>query len=124
MDYEYVVKPNQKNEIRMRRDSDVLYFLQNIRDESHRFAIEFQRKLKRKHTLHSKIDDVPGIGPKRRRILLNHFGSLTGLKQASTDEILQVPEFRKTCHGNSESPQSIKYFLNPYKNIFDKKCNQ
>ena len=64
IDYEYVVKPNQKNEIRMRRNSDVLYFLQNIRDESHRFAIEFQRKLKRKHTLHSKIDDVPGIGPK------------------------------------------------------------
>ena len=91
IDYEYVVKPNQKNEIRMRRNSDVLYFLQNIRDESHRFAIEFQRKLKRKHTLHSKIDDVPGIGPKRRRLLLNHFGSLTGLKQASTEEIMQVP---------------------------------
>ena len=91
IDYEYVVKPNQKNEIRMRRNSDVLYFLQNIRDESHRFAIEFQRKLKRKHTLHSKIDDVPGIGPKRRRLLLNHFGSLTGIKQASTEEILQVP---------------------------------
>ena len=91
IDYEYVVKPNQKNEIRMRRNSDVLYFLQNIRDESHRFAIEFQRKLKRKHTLHSKIDDVPGIGPKRKRLLLNHFGSLTGLKQASTEEILQIP---------------------------------
>ena len=75
----------------MPRNSDVLYFLQNIRDESHRFAIEFQRKLKRKHTLHSKIDDIPGIGPKRRRLLLNHFGSLTGLKQASTEEILQVP---------------------------------
>ena len=91
IDYEYVVKPNQKNVIRMRRNSDVLYFLQNIRDESHRFAIEFQRKLKRKHTLHSKIDDVPGIGPKRRRLLLNHFGSLSGLKQASTEEILQIP---------------------------------
>ncbi len=91
IDYEYVVKPNQKNEIRMRRNSDVLHFLQNIRDESHRFAIEFQRKLKRKHTLHSKIDDVPGIGPKRRRLLLNHFGSLSGLKHASTEEILQVP---------------------------------
>ena len=90
-DYEYVVKPNQKNEIRLRRNSDVLYFLQNIRDESHRFAIEFQRKLKRKHTLHSKIDDIPGIGPKRRRLLLKHFGSLTLLKQASSDEIMQVP---------------------------------
>jgi len=99
IDYEYVVKPNQKNEIRMRRNSDVLYFLQNIRDESHRFAIEFQRKLKRKHTLHSKIDDVPGIGPKRRRLLLNHFGSLTGLKQASTEEILQVPGIPENLAG-------------------------
>jgi excinuclease ABC subunit C len=91
VDYEYVVKPNQKNEIRLRRNSDVLYFLQNIRDESHRFAIEFQRKLKRKHTLHSQIDDIPGIGPKRRKLLLKHFGSLTLLKQATTDEIMQVP---------------------------------
>ena len=90
-DFEYVVKPNQKNQIRMRRNSDALFFLQNIRDESHRFAIEFQRKLKRKHTLHSQIDDIPGIGPKRRRLLLNHFGSLKGLKQASTEAILQVP---------------------------------
>ncbi len=91
VDYEYVVKPKQKNEIRIRRNSDVLYFLQNIRDESHRFAIEFQRKLKRKDTLHSRIDDLQGIGPKRRRLLLKHFGSLTGLRQASLDEIMQVP---------------------------------
>ena len=91
VDYEYVVKPNQKNEIRMYRNSDVLFFLQNIRDESHRFAIEFQRKLKRKDTLHSQIDDIPGIGPKRRRLLLKHFGSLTGLRHAALEEILQVP---------------------------------
>ncbi len=91
IDFEYVVKPNQKNEIRMRRNSDVLYLLQNIRDESHRFAIEFQRKLKRQHTLHSKIDDIQGVGPKRRRLLLNHFGSLKALKQASIEEILKVP---------------------------------
>ena len=105
VDYEYVVKPNQKNEIRLRRNSDVLYFLQNIRDESHRFAIEFQRKLKRKHTLHSKIDDIPGIGPKRRRLLLKHFGSLTLLKQASLDEILQVPGIPQKLG------QEIKSFL-------------
>ena len=91
VDYEYVVKPNQKNEIRMHRNSDVLFFLQNIRDESHRFAIEFQRKLKRKNILHSQIDDIPGIGPKRRRLLLKHFGSLTGLRHAALEEILQVP---------------------------------
>ena len=91
VDYEYVVKPNLKNEIRLRRNSDVLFFLQNIRDESHRFAIEFQRKLKRKNTLHSQIDNIPGIGPKRRRLLLKHFGSLTGLRHAALEEILQVP---------------------------------
>ena len=91
VDYEYVVKPKQKNEIRMRRDSETLYFLQKIRDESHRFAIEFQRKLKRKDILHSRIDDLKGIGPKRRRILLKHFGSLTSLRKASLEEILQVP---------------------------------
>jgi len=91
VDYEYVVKPNQKNEIRMHRNSDVLFFLQNIRDESHRFAIEFQRKLKRKNTLHSQIDNITGIGPKRRRLLLKHFGSLTGLRHAALEEILQVP---------------------------------
>ena len=91
VDYEYVVKPNQKNKILLRRNSEVLYFLQNIRDESHRFAIEFQRKLKIKYTLNSQIDKIPGIGPKRRRILLKHFGSLSGLKRASTEEISQVP---------------------------------
>ena len=91
VDYEYVVKPNLKNEIRLRRNSDVLFFLQNIRDESHRFAIEFQRKLKRKNTLHSQIDNIPGIGPKRRRLLLKRFGSLTGLRHAALEEILQVP---------------------------------
>ena len=91
VDYEYVVKPNQKNEIRMHRNSDVLFFLKNIRDESHRFAIEFQRKLKRKNTLHSQIDNISGIGPKRRRLLLKHFGSLTGLRHAALEEILQVP---------------------------------
>ena len=91
VDYEYVVKPNQKNVIRMHSNSDVLFFLQNIRDESHRFAIEFQRKLKRKNTLHSQIDNIPGIGPKRRRLLLKHFGSLTGIRHAALEEILLVP---------------------------------
>ena len=90
-DYEYVVKPNQKNEIRLSRNSDVLYFLQKIRDESHRFAIDFHRNLKLNHTLSSQIDKIPGIGPKRRKILLKHFGSIKNLKKASLEEILQVP---------------------------------
>ena len=107
VDYEYVVKPNQKNEIRMHRNSDVLFFLQNIRDESHRFAIEFQRKLKRKNTLHSQIDNIPGIGPKRRRLLLKHFGSLTGLRHAALEEILQVPGIPEKLAKEIQS--SLKY---------------
>ncbi len=94
-DFEYVVKPNQKNEITLRRNSDVLHFLQRIRDESHRFAIEFQRKLKRHHTISSEIDKVPGIGPKKRKILLKKFGSLKNLREASLDELIQVPGIPK-----------------------------
>lgn len=104
-DYEYVVKPNQKNEIRLNRHSTLLYFLQNIRDESHRVAISFQRELKRKENLHSVLDDVPGVGPKRRRTLLRHFGSLKKLREASVEDIHRVS-------GISESlAESIHGFL-------------
>ena len=91
IDFEYVVKPNQKNEITLRRNSDVLHFLQKIRDESHRFAIDFQRSLKLHHTISSEIDKVPGVGPKKRKTLLKHFGSIKNLRMASLDELIQVP---------------------------------
>ena len=89
-DYEYVVKPNQKNEIRLQRHSSVLYFLQNIRDEAHRFAIEFQRKLKRQDNLKSLLDEIPGVGNRRKRALLKHFGSLKRVREASVEELQQV----------------------------------
>ena len=89
-DYEYVVKPNQKNEIRLQRHSSVLYFLQNIRDEAHRFAIEFQRKLKRQDNLKSLLDEIPGVGNRRKRALLKHFGSLKRVREASVEELRQV----------------------------------
>tara|TARA_B100000700_G_scaffold242846_1_gene270565 strand:- start:175 stop:2067 length:1893 start_codon:yes stop_codon:yes gene_type:complete len=90
-DFEYVVKPNQKNEIRLQRNSDVLYFLQNIRDESHRFAIEFHRSKKLNQTIRSKIDQIDGVGKKRRNILLKYFGGIKNLKKASVNEIIKVP---------------------------------
>ena len=90
-DFEYVVRPNQKNEIRLPRNSVVLHFLQNIRDETHRFAIEFQRALKRKQNLRSLIDEIPGVGPQRKRGLLRHFGSLKRLQSASVAEIAEAP---------------------------------
>lgn len=89
-DYEYVVKPNQKNEIRLQRHSTVLYFLQNIRDEAHRFAIEYQRKLKRQDNLKSLLDEIPGVGSRRKRALLKHFGSLKRIQSATEEELQQV----------------------------------
>ena len=60
-----------------------------LRDEAHRFAITFHRR--RRGRVASELDDVPGVGPSRRRLLLRHFGSLSGLRQASRDEVRAVP---------------------------------
>ncbi|MDH4247351.1 MAG: excinuclease ABC subunit UvrC [Deltaproteobacteria bacterium] len=90
-DYEYVVKPNMKNELRLRRNSTTLHFLQRIRDESHRFAITYHRTLRRKHTLRTGLMELEGVGPSRARTLLRHFGSLRRVKAASLEELLRVP---------------------------------
>ena len=89
-DFEYVVKPNQKNEIRLHRHSAVLYFLQNIRDEAHHFAIEYQRQLKRKENLQSLLDEIPGVGLQRKKALLKHLGSLKRIREASVTDLAKV----------------------------------
>ena len=65
--------------------------LQHIRDEAHRFAIEYHRKKRARRALHSPLDEVPGIGPTRKRALLRRFGSLARLRRASEGEIRQTP---------------------------------
>ena len=102
-DFEYIVKPNMKNEIRPHRNSPELYFLQNIRDESHRFAIQFQRLLKRSENLHSVLEDIPGVGRERRRLLLRQFGSLTSLKKAQIVDLLRVPGISRKLAGEIHS---------------------
>ena len=89
-DFEYIVKPNQKNEIRLNRHSAVLHLLQNIRDESHRFAITYHRSLRRKATLHSVLDEIEGVGQTRKKTLLKHFGSLNKIKIASEESLQEV----------------------------------
>ena len=64
--------------------------LQQIRDEAHRFAITSHRKKRDKHSARSSLDDLPGIGPKRKRNLLKHFGSIKGIIDASSEEISKV----------------------------------
>jgi excinuclease ABC subunit C len=90
-DYEYVVKPSQKNELRLRKNSATLHFLQRIRDESHRFAITFHRSLRKRETLRSDLEALPGIGRKRAQALLRHFGSMKAVRGASLAELQAAP---------------------------------
>jgi excinuclease ABC subunit C len=64
-----------------------LLLIQRIRDEAHRFAVTFHRKARSMRDLHSALDDVPGIGPRRRRVLLTRFGSLSGVRRATREEL-------------------------------------
>ncbi|MBF0706329.1 excinuclease ABC subunit UvrC [Alkalihalobacillus hwajinpoensis] len=69
------------------RNSQEFYLLQRIQDEVHRFAITFHRQLRGKSMLKSSLDDIPGIGEKRRKKLLNHFGSIKKMKEASVEDL-------------------------------------
>ncbi len=81
----------RKNPIVFSRNSQVLFLLMRIRDEAHRFAITFHKKLRGKRAVSSALDDVPGIGAKRRKELIKRFGSLAGIRDASVDDIAAVP---------------------------------
>ncbi len=79
--------------LRLPRTDDALRLLQRIRNEAHRFAITYNRKLRGKRTLSSELSTIPGIGPARQRALLEHFGSVRALKGATAEEIAAVPGF-------------------------------
>ena len=90
----------KKEELVFVRDSDLpiamdphgaaLRLLQRIRDEAHRFAVTFHRQSRAKRDLRSELDAVPGIGPRRRKALLTHFGSLSGVRRATREELTRV----------------------------------
>ena len=84
---ELVFLPERPKPIALPEQSKARQLLQQIRDESHRFAVSFHRTLRGKSALRSFLDDIPGIGPKRRRALLNRFGGMRGLRQASIEEL-------------------------------------
>ncbi len=79
--------------------SALLLFLQRIRDEAHRFAIEYQKKRRSAALTRSILDDIPGIGPTTKKKLLRHFGSLTRLKTSSAEELNQVPGLSQILKG-------------------------
>jgi excinuclease ABC subunit C len=90
----------KKEELVFTRDGDrpiafdphgpALRLLQRVRDEAHRFAVTFHRRARAMRDLRSELDDVPGIGPRRRRALLQRFGSLAGVRRASREELTSV----------------------------------
>ena len=87
---EEVYMPGRPEPIRIPRDAEALYLLQQVRDEAHRFANTYHQNLRSKSMVDSILDEIPGIGPKRKKDLLKHFGSLRKLRSASEQELTDV----------------------------------
>ncbi len=88
---EKLYKPARKNPIILAPHDPVLLHLMRIRDESHRFGVTFHRKLRNKKTLASELDQIPGIGPTRKKLLLKTLGSLKRIKEADMNQLRSVP---------------------------------
>jgi len=84
---ELIFVPGHDEPVALPRSSPILQFVQRVRDEAHRFAIGFHRQTRSKRTLRSELDEIPGIGPIKRRKLLSRFGSLRGVRGASIEEL-------------------------------------
>jgi excinuclease ABC subunit C len=106
---EEVYLPGQPDPVRIPRDAEALYLLQQIRDEAHRFAVTYHRNLRSKSMVDSILDDVPGIGPARKKLLLRHFGSLKKMRQAEVEEFsaLVPGSVAQELHAALHSPAPI-----------------
>jgi excinuclease ABC subunit C len=88
---ESIYLPYRKDPILIDRHSPLLFLLQTIRDEAHRVAIGYHRKQRSKRTLSSELDEMKGIGPVKKKRLLQRFGSLIAIRNATDEELLEVP---------------------------------
>ncbi len=100
-----IVVPGIKEPQRLRPSDPALRLLQVLRDESHRTAVRYHRQVRRKKRLASPLDGIPGVGPSRRQALLTHLGSLSGVQQASEEQIASVPGI------GAQLARTIKVFL-------------
>ncbi|MEM3525901.1 MAG: excinuclease ABC subunit UvrC [Candidatus Jordarchaeaceae archaeon] len=100
--FEEIYIPGDSKPIRLPPDSKALFLLQRVRDEAHRFALSYHKKLREKKFRESVLESIPGVGVKRRNELLKHFGSLENLRKATVEEIRAVPgiseELAKRIH--------------------------
>ncbi len=88
---ERVFLPGRKNPVMLNPNSAELFLLERLRDEAHRFAITYHQELRRKQTLRSVLEDIPGVGKKTKKDLLRHFGSLSKIRKASPEQLREVP---------------------------------
>ncbi len=88
---EEVFLPGRSDSVLLPRSSQALFLLQRLRDEAHRFGLTYHRSLRGKKQVRSALDDVPGIGARRRQALLQHFGSVDKMKKASLEELARAP---------------------------------
>ncbi len=102
---ERIFLPGQKNPVVLRQNTSELHLLARLRDEAHRFAITFHRKLRRERNFRSVLEEIPGIGEKRKRALLGHFGSLKRIRNATAGEVAQVEGF------NLQLAERVQRFL-------------
>ena len=86
-----IYKPGRVNPVNFGKEGNLLLFLQRVRDEAHRFAISFHRKRRGKSSIRSVLDTIPGIGKKRKQILLKHFRSIKKIRAATIEEMTAVP---------------------------------
>ena len=102
---EEVFLPHAPEPARLERQSQGLYLLQRVRDEAHRFAVTYHRQRRSRAATRSRLDDAPGVGPKRRRELVRRFGSASGVQAASVEEIASLKGMSR------ESAERLKAFL-------------
>ena len=110
---ERIFLPNRKDPIVLPRNSTALFLLVRIRDEAHRFAITYNRELRRRARLRSVLDDIEGIGPVRRRALLRYFGSLRRIREATVEQLALVKGV------NLELAAEIRRHLEMMKSLLD-----
>ena len=93
---EVIFRPDRSDPIRLGRTNPALHLLQRLRNEAHRFAVSYNRKLRIKRTLRSDLSQIPGIGPERQKLLLSRFGSVRGVRAATAPEIARLPGISET----------------------------
>jgi excinuclease ABC subunit C len=89
-EHELLFLPEKETPVKLPHNSQGLFLLQRIRDEAHRFAITAHRNRRKKEKLISRLDQIPGIGPSRKKKLLIKFGSLDGVRKASISELVEL----------------------------------